>query len=117
MLKIENLLDRQELARVVELAAATEFESGAKSAGYRAVRIKDNLEMNAESDAANEIGIIVLNAVERNTDIAREVIPVKAAALSCGHGLRRASRRAVLQGASHTARCVNDAVSIGGRRL
>lgn len=79
MLKIENLLDRQELARVLELAEATEFESGAKSAGYRAVRIKDNLEMNPEADAANEIGIIVLNAVERNADIAREIIPAKAA--------------------------------------
>jgi PKHD-type hydroxylase len=85
MLKIENLLSPEELARVLQIVAEAGFESGRKSAGYRAVRIKNNVEMAAESDAAAEVGVIVLAAVERNADIAREIIPAKASAplISC----------------------------------
>jgi PKHD-type hydroxylase len=85
MLKIENLLSPEELARVLQITAEAGFESGTRSAGYRAVRIKNNVEIAAESDAAAEVGIIVLTAVERNADITREIIPAKASAplISC----------------------------------
>jgi len=80
MLQIENLLSPDELARVLQIVGKESFQSGTKSAGYRAVRIKNNVEMPADSDEATEVGVIVLTAVERNADIAREIIPAKASA-------------------------------------
>ena len=50
MLIVDNLLSPEDFEQVLALVASAAFASGRNSAGYRTVRVKDNLEVRTDDD-------------------------------------------------------------------
>ncbi len=55
--------------------AESEFQDGKKTAGYRAKRVKHNLQMDRNSEAAKAVKAIILTGLRRNPTFQRVALP------------------------------------------
>ncbi|MDT8998286.1 Fe2+-dependent dioxygenase [Paucibacter sp. APW11] len=65
MLKFAQVLDAQGLARARELLAAGPWQDGRATAGRQAAAVKNNEQLQAGSEAAQQLQALVLQALER----------------------------------------------------
>ncbi len=72
---IPDVLDWTELKKIREAVAEGEFADGKKTAGYRAKRVKDNLQLDQSSKGAKEIKDTILNALRRNPIFQKAALP------------------------------------------
>ncbi len=72
---IPEVLEAQELERIDELLARANYQDGKRSAGYRAKRVKNNLQLERDDPNRQEINTIVLEALTRNRLFQRIAIP------------------------------------------
>ncbi len=72
---IPEVLKAQELERIDELLARANYQDGKRSAGYRAKRVKNNLQLERDDPNRQEINTIVLEALTRNRLFQRIAIP------------------------------------------
>jgi PKHD-type hydroxylase len=66
MLCIPEVLSREELQRLRTALASAEFIDGKATAGYRARRVKNNLQLPEDSQLSKEIGVLIERALRRN---------------------------------------------------
>jgi PKHD-type hydroxylase len=66
LLQIPGVLAAQELAHCQELLAGAEWIDGRVTAGHQSAQVKHNRQLSEHSDAARDLGKIVLGAVSRN---------------------------------------------------
>lgn len=66
MIGISNILDKQQLSKIREFLEESDFVDGSETAGYRAKRVKDNLQLKRNSSDNQEIVDIVVNALTSN---------------------------------------------------
>ncbi len=74
-LQVPGLLNAAELIKVDELLAAASFADGRQTATGAARMVKNNLQLPADSAAAQQVGHIVLNAVSQSPLIQAAVMP------------------------------------------
>ncbi len=72
---IPDVLDWTELKKIRKAIAEGEFADGKKTAGYRAKRVKDNLQLDKSSQGAKEIKDTILNALRRNPIFQQAALP------------------------------------------
>ncbi len=72
---IPSVLDSTELDRIEDCLREAEFEDGKTTAGFRAKRVKDNLQLKAGAPGKKEINELVQNALRRNALFQRVAIP------------------------------------------
>lgn len=65
-LGITGVLNSDQLAEVRKLLAKAEYVDGKTTAGYRASRVKSNLQLNRNSAESNQLKDIVVNALTAN---------------------------------------------------
>jgi PKHD-type hydroxylase len=72
---IPDILDWTEIKKIRAAIAEGEFEDGKKTAGYRAKRVKHNLQMDRSSEAAKAVKAIILTGLRRNPTFQRVALP------------------------------------------
>ena len=72
---IPDILDWTEIKKIRAAIAESEFEDGKKTAGYRAKRVKHNLQMDRSSEAAKAVKAIILTGLRRNPTFQRVALP------------------------------------------
>ncbi len=72
---IPDILDWTEIKKIRAVIAEGEFEDGKKTAGYRAKRVKHNLQMDRASKHAREVKAIILTGLRRNPTFQRVTLP------------------------------------------
>jgi len=72
---IEDVLDLTELRQIRSSLDAASFVDGKTTAGYRAKRVKNNLQMDKAADGAAQIKDLVLKGLKRNPTFRRVAIP------------------------------------------
>ncbi len=72
---IPKVLNESELNQIDELVAQSEFEDGKLTAGYRAERVKDNLQLKSDMPHKQALNELVLNALKKNRLFQRVAIP------------------------------------------
>ena len=63
---IPDILEWSEIKKIRAAIEAGQFQDGKKTAGYRAKRVKHNLQMDRTTTAAKEVKAIVVTALRRN---------------------------------------------------
>jgi PKHD-type hydroxylase len=73
---IDDVLEAEELKKVRTAVAGMTFADGKATAGYRAQRVKNNLQVDREkSPQATEMGELVRNGLRRNAEFRRVALP------------------------------------------
>lgn len=73
---ITDVLTREELETINQLLTEDgEFVDGKKTAGYRAERVKNNLQLNKTPKQAKQLNPLIINALERNEIFQRVALP------------------------------------------
>ena len=72
---IPDILDWTEIKKIRAAVAESEFQDGKKTAGYRAKRVKHNLQMDRSSEAAKAVKAIILTGLRRNPTFQRVALP------------------------------------------
>ena len=72
---IPDVLDWTEIKKIRAMIAKGEFADGKKTAGYRAKRVKDNLQLDKSSEGAQEIKDTVIKALRRNPLFQKAALP------------------------------------------
>ena len=72
---IPDVLDFAEVKKIRAAVSETPFGDGRRTAGYRAKRVKNNLQMERTAPAAKEIVNLVLGGLKRNKDFQRAFLP------------------------------------------
>lgn len=72
---IPSILNSTELEHIDECLKEAEFEDGKTTAGFRAKRVKENLQLTAAAPVKKEINELVQGALKRNTLFQRVAIP------------------------------------------
>lgn len=72
---IPSILNSTELEHIDECLKEAEFEDGKTTAGFRAKRVKENLQLKAAAPGKKEINQLVQSALKRNTLFQRVAIP------------------------------------------
>ncbi len=75
MLCIPEVLTREELERLRTALAGAEFVDGKATTGYRARRVKNNLQLSRENAVGNELAPLIEQALWRNETFAWAVWP------------------------------------------
>lgn len=66
LITIPDVLNPQQVAHCRQLLQATDWTDGKVTAGHQGRRVKDNAQLPEGSQAAHELGDLVLSALERN---------------------------------------------------
>jgi PKHD-type hydroxylase len=77
LLKIENVLDADELLQVNTLLAQAEWVDGRVTAGKQAAIVKNNQQLSEQNPEMQALRKIVLNALSRNPVFFSSVLPLK----------------------------------------
>jgi PKHD-type hydroxylase len=77
LLHLPNVLTQEELSQAQALLAHAPWTDGRKGAGELARQVKNNEQLDHESDAARAIRRIVLGALDRNTTFFSAALPKK----------------------------------------
>ena len=72
---IDGVLERGQLRSTVEAIQAAEFVDGRETAGYRAKRVKNNLQLKKQAPGAEEIKKSIVKALKGNKEFKRVAIP------------------------------------------
>ncbi len=72
---ISNVLTWEQLTKLREMIAESPFESGERTAGPRARRVKDNLQMARDAKHRSEIQELVVSTLMANVDFRRAALP------------------------------------------
>ena len=72
---IPDILDWTEIKKIRATVAESAFQDGKKTAGYRAKRVKRNLQMDRTSEAAKEVKAIIHTGLWRNPTFQRVALP------------------------------------------
>jgi PKHD-type hydroxylase len=72
---IPDILEWAEIKKIRAETSASTFSDGARTAGYRAQRVKNNLQMERTAPAAKEISSLVLGGLRRNKTFQRAFLP------------------------------------------
>ncbi len=72
---IPGILNASDLERIDEILKDAEFEDGRATAGFRAKRVKANLQLNSAAPCKKEVNELVENALKRSTLFQRVAIP------------------------------------------
>jgi PKHD-type hydroxylase len=72
---IPEILNSSELERIDECLQDAEFEDGRATAGYRAKRVKENLQLKTADPAKKEVSKLVQNGLKHNALFQRVAIP------------------------------------------
>lgn len=72
---IPDILDWTEIKKIRAAVAEGEFVDGKKTAGYRAKRVKHNMQMDRTSKRAAEVKAMILTALRRNPTFQRVALP------------------------------------------
>lgn len=72
---IPDVLDFAEVKKIRTAVGKTPFGDGRSTAGYRAKRVKNNLQMERTAPAAKEVVNLVLGGLRRNKDFQRAFLP------------------------------------------
>ncbi len=75
MIGISNVLNQEQLARIHELLGESDFVDGGQTAGYRAKRVKSNLQLDRNSKGSQELVDIVVNALSKNKAFCDVTLP------------------------------------------
>jgi len=74
---IPDLITPEELAYMRQVLEGTEWVDGRVTAGSQAVKVKNNLQLPIESQAAQELGQIVLRALARSPVFTSAALPLR----------------------------------------
>ncbi len=77
LLHIPDVLTPQEVTRCRGLLDAANWIDGKATAGYQSAQAKDNLQLDESDPAAQEMGTLILNALERNATFLSAALPHK----------------------------------------
>lgn len=77
LLHIPDVLTPQEVTRCRGLLDAANWIDGKATAGYQSAQAKDNQQLDESDPAAQEMGTIILNALERNATFFSAALPHK----------------------------------------
>lgn len=82
---IPDVLEWSEIKKIRAAIAAGAFQDGSKTAGYRAKRVKHNLQMDRTTPAAKEVKAAVVTALRRNKTFQRVALPktIRPPLISC----------------------------------
>ncbi len=72
---IPDVLSRDELKSLRKAIAAADFEDGRRTAGYRAKKVKNNLQLKRDNDKSAEIKQTVVAALRSNKTFQRIALP------------------------------------------
>jgi PKHD-type hydroxylase len=72
---IDDVLSWEQLTKIRTLITESPFESGERTAGHRARRVKDNLQMTRDAKHRSEIQRIVTSTLLTNREFQRAAIP------------------------------------------
>lgn len=72
---LPDVLDLTELREIRGALSDSPFVDGKTTAGYRAKRVKNNLQLDKSADEASQIKSIVLNGLKRNPEFRRAALP------------------------------------------
>lgn len=75
LITIPDVLDAQQVSRCRALLDAADWTDGRVSAGHQGRRVKDNSQLPENSQAAQDLGDLVLAALERNPLFISAVLP------------------------------------------
>jgi PKHD-type hydroxylase len=75
LLQVPGILSAEEVARARNLLAQAEWVDGRVTAGPQSARAKHNMQVREDSPAAQELGDIVLRALERNALFITAALP------------------------------------------
>jgi PKHD-type hydroxylase len=75
LLRIDNVLQAEEIARLREALAGAAFVDGRGTAGSTAAQAKHNLQLDAQSEAARTLGKVVLDALQLNGAFVSAALP------------------------------------------
>lgn len=82
---IPGILDSSDLEYIDECLKEAEFEDGRVTAGFRAKRVKDNLQLETEAPGKKEINDLIRNGLRRSALFQRVAIPrtIRPPLISC----------------------------------
>lgn len=77
LLRVEQVLTREEVAHCRERLAAADWVDGRVTAGEQSARAKHNLQIPEESATARELGELILGALGRNPAFVSAALPLR----------------------------------------
>ena len=77
LLKIENVLDKQQVAEMKSQLLAAEWVDGSVTAGYQSSKSKNNLQLPESSPVARQLGDAILAALAKNNVFMSAALPLK----------------------------------------
>lgn len=77
LLHIPDVLTKDEVAQCRQRLDAAQWTDGKVTAGYQSAKAKDNLQLDEADPAAQEMGALILNALERNATFLAAALPHK----------------------------------------
>ncbi|MEN3950420.1 Fe2+-dependent dioxygenase [Iodidimonas sp. SYSU 1G8] len=77
LLEIEKLLTPDEVAHCMTVLAAAPWGDGRVTAGYQSARAKHNLQVPEDSEAARDLGVLILDALRRNLLFQSAALPAE----------------------------------------
>src|SRR5690606_16350565 len=77
LVTIPDVLTPEELAYIRQVLETTDWADGRTTAGDQAAKVKSNLQVPVDSQAAQELGQIVLRALGRNPLFTTAALPLR----------------------------------------
>jgi len=77
LLRIPSVLTAEELARCRRAIEAASWVDGSVTAGHQSVRVKENEQLPEDSQAAHDLGALVMGALERTPRFIAAALPLK----------------------------------------
>ena len=77
LVKIPAVLSKAEVAHCRRVMEAAEWVDGKVTAGYQSAKNKNNIQLAENSDAANQLGDIILAALAKNNLFMSAALPLK----------------------------------------
>lgn len=76
ILCIPDVLSPEEISSSRKLLESAQWEDGKKTAGHQAIKTKDNRQLPADSEAAREVGLTILRALNVNPLFTSAALPL-----------------------------------------
>lgn len=77
LLAIPDVLSPEQVREARELLDKAEWVDGKSTAGYQAIRAKDNMQLPEDSPAARQVGDTILGALQRNPLFVSSALPIR----------------------------------------
>lgn len=77
LIQIPNVLSKDQVRQCREVLAAADWVDGRATAGYQGAKVKKNRQLPEDSNVAQQLGDVVLTALERNPLFISAVLPAR----------------------------------------